>query len=69
MEDRLKSTRNDDLFMAVLELKTVDECYRFFEDLCTVSEIKSMSQRLEVAKKLTEGDSYSDIARVTGAST
>jgi len=69
LEDRLKTERNDDLFKAILELRDVDECYRFFEDLCTVAEIKSMSQRLEVAKKLTDGESYSDIAKVTGAST
>lgn len=69
MADRLKTARNDELFKAVLELRTVDECYRFFEDLCTVAEIKSMSQRWEVAKKLTDGDSYADIAKITGAST
>ena len=69
MADRLKSKQNDELFRAVLELKTLDECYQFFEDLCTVSEIKSMSQRLAVAKQLRQGRSYAEIAAATGAST
>lgn len=59
----------DNLFKAILELKTVDECYSFFEDLCTISELKSMSQRMEVALMLADKRIYTDIAKETGAST
>lgn len=58
-----------DLFSAVLKLKTQEECRRFFSDLCTVKEIKEISQRFEVARLLAEGNVYSDIAEKTGAST
>ena len=61
--------RIDTLFKAVLELKTVDECRRFFTDLCTISELKSMSQRMEVALMLKDKNIYTDIAAKTGAST
>ena len=50
-------------------LETVEECYNFFEDICTVSEIKAMAQRLEVAKMLKAGHTYAEIAEKTGAST
>ena len=53
----------------MLTLKTREECYGFFEDICTVSELKSLAQRLEVAKKLDEGAGYAEIAESTGAST
>ena len=56
-------------FEAVLTLKTVDECYAFFEDVCTINELLSISQRLEVAHMLTEHKTYLDIAEKTGAST
>ena len=56
-------------FKAVLTLKTVDECYAFFEDVCTINELLSISQRLEVAHMLTESRTYLDIAEKTGAST
>lgn len=59
----------DNLFKAILELRTVDECYSFFEDLCTISELKSMSQRMEVALMLADKRIYTDIAKETGAST
>ena len=65
----LKNEYTDILVKAVLQLKTVDECYSFFEDLCTIAEIKSMSQRMEVALMLAEKRVYSDIAAETGAST
>ncbi len=58
-----------ELFEAVLTLKTVEECESFFSDLCTVKEIKETSQRFEVAKLLSMGYVYSDIAEKTGAST
>ena len=57
------------LFSAILQLKTVDECRLFFEDLCTIPELKSMSQRMEVAKMLSKKLVYTDIAEKTGAST
>lgn len=59
----------DHLFEAVLQLKDKEECYRFFEDVCTVNEILSLSQRFEVAKMLTENKTYLEIAEQTGAST
>ena len=59
----------DTLFRAVLKLKDVDECYLFFEDLCTIKEIQDISQRLEVAKMLSQGISYTTICKETGAST
>ena len=59
----------DTLFSAVLQLKTKDECRRFFTDLCTISELKSMSQRIEVALMLSKKLVYTDIAAQTGAST
>ncbi len=57
------------LFKAVLELEDIEECYDFFEDLCTVQELKSLSQRLVVAKMLSEKCVYTDIVNETGAST
>lgn len=68
-ESKLKSPAVDQLFAAVLKLKDIDECYRFFEDICTINEIKSLAQRLEVAKMLRAGETYSEIAEATGAST
>ena len=69
MTDKLKGSEVDDLFQAILTLKTVDECYALFEDLCTVKELKSMSQRFAVAKMLKCKCVYSDIVDQTGAST
>lgn len=57
------------LYDAILELKDKDECRKFFEDLCTVNELKSISQRVVVAKMLTDKCVYSDIVAATGAST
>lgn len=65
----IKNDMTDRLFEAILTLKSVDECYKFFEDVCTVKEIKAISQRLEVAKMLTEKQLYSKIVSETGAST
>ena len=59
----------DQLFQAILTLRTLDECYTFFEDACTINEILSLSQRFEVAKMLTENKTYLEIAEQTGAST
>ena len=69
MNSKLKDKNLDDLFEAVLCLETVDECYNFFEDLCTILELKALSQRLQVAKMLSEHKVYSDIVSETGAST
>lgn len=57
------------LFEAVLQLENVEECYQFFEDMCTINELLSLSQRFEVAKMLTENKTYLEIAEQTGAST
>ncbi len=67
--DKLRNSNMDFLFDCVLSLKTVDECYDFFEDLCTVTELQSISQRIVVAKMLSEKRVYSDIVKETGAST
>ena len=69
MNIKLISKEKDELFKAILQLTTVEECYDFFEDLCTIRELESMAQRLHVAKLLTEGRVYSDIVDITGAST
>lgn len=69
MKPVLKDQQLDDLFEAILSLETKEECYSFFEDLCTVLELKSISQRFEVAKMLTNHYVYSDIVAETGAST
>lgn len=69
MNQKLRDDRMDDLFSAILSLKTLEECYSFFEDLCTVSELKAMEQRWQVARMLDEGVVYSEIAARTGAST
>ncbi len=69
MNTKLKDMNVEFLFKAVLSLKTMEECYNFFDDLCTVPELKALSQRLEVAKMLSEGRVYSDIVAKTGAST
>lgn len=69
MNDKLKEMNVEFLFKAILTLETMEECYKFFEDLCTVPELKAMSQRIQVAKMLSEDRVYSDIVSETGAST
>lgn len=69
MSDRIKDKNVDFMFEAILSLQTMEECYAFFEDLCTVPEIKAMSQRIVVAKMLRDKKVYSDIVAETGAST
>ena len=69
MASKIKDEKLDFLFEAILTLETVEDCYSFFEDLCTVTELKSMSQRIVVAKMLSDGRVYSDIVKETGAST
>lgn len=69
MNPKLRDENLDFLFKGILELKSIEECYDFFEDLCTVAEIKAMSQRAVVAKMLRDKHVYSDIVARTGAST
>ena len=60
--------KNERLYRAILALETEEECYAFFQDLCTIAELRSMEQRYEVATLLSEGMVYSDILERTGAS-
>ena len=63
-----KKPRNENMYKAILSLKTVDECMRFFDDLCTVSELLAMEQRYQVASCLDDGMIYNEILAETGAS-
>ena len=69
MNSKLKDNMTDCLFEAILKLENIEECYAFFEDICTINEIKSLAQRLEVAKMLEEKRTYTEIQQITGAST
>ena len=69
MNKKIKTEAVDHLFDAVLVLENKEECYTFFEDLCTVNELLSLSQRFEVATMLRAGKTYMEIAEKTGAST
>ena len=69
MSKKIRTEAVDNLFEAILNLKNKEECYLFFEDVCTVNELLSLSQRFEVAKMLREQRTYLDIAEKTGAST
>lgn len=66
---RLQSRDLDALFDAILSLKNRTECYRFFEDVCTIPELKSMAQRFDVAGMLDQGVTYQEISQQLGAST
>ena len=66
---KIKSKQTDGLFEAILQLKDLEECYRFFDDICTVKEIQAIPQRLEVVKLLVENKTYHEIEDETGAST
>lgn len=68
MNKKLKREAVDRLFEAILALKTQEECYAFFEDVCTANELLSLSQRYEVARMLREKRTYLDITEATGAS-
>ncbi|WHH61385.1 YerC/YecD family TrpR-related protein [Petroclostridium sp. X23] len=69
MNEKIRDQHTDELLDAILSLNTMDECYNFFEDLCTIAEIKAMAQRFQVAKMLNEHHVYTDIVTKTGAST
>ena len=67
--EKLHTKDVDELFKAILSLKNIDECYLFFEDICTVKEVLDIAQRLRAAKMLSEGVGYNEISRATGMST
>ena len=67
-QSKMKSEETDHLFKAILSLKTEEECYRFFDDLCTFSEIEAMSQRFEVASLLADGKTFTQISQKIGVS-
>ena len=69
MNKKIKTEAVDFLFEAILSLENKEECYTFFEDVCTINELLSLSQRFEVAKMLREPKTYLEIAEKTGAST
>ena len=69
MNKKIRTEAVDSLFEAILTLENKEECYSFFEDLCTVNELLSLSQRFEVATMLRRHDTYLKIAEKTGAST
>ena len=69
MNNRLKDESLEELFEAILTLENKEECYQFFEDVCTIKELTAIAQRVEVAKMLREERTYLDIAKETGAST
>ena len=67
-EPKVKNEQTELLMEAMLQLTSPEDAYRFFEDLCTIAEVKSMAQRIEVARLLRKGVTYQEIARETGAS-
>ena len=69
MNKKIRTPAVETLFEAIIQLKTVDECFDFFEDLATINEILSLSQRFEVARRLRQHKTYLEIAEKTGAST
>ncbi len=69
MNNKIADKNVDFLFKAILALETTEECYDFFEDLCTVQELKTLAQRIAVAKMLSQKCVYTDIVSETGAST
>lgn len=69
MASKIHDHLTEQLFEAILSLKDKEQCYNFFEDICTISELKALAQRLEVARMLDEGSIYEEIVSKTGAST
>ena len=65
---KLKNPETDELFRAILSLGSVEECYLFFEDLCTIKELQAMTQRLQVARQLRSGRNYLEVCADTGVS-
>lgn len=68
-QPKIQSEEMDALFSAVLSLKSPEECYRFFQDLCSINELTSFAQRFQVAALLSKGQTYHEIERLTGCST
>ncbi|HIS99021.1 MAG TPA: hypothetical protein IAA59_02190 [Candidatus Faecaligallichristensenella faecipullorum] len=68
-ESKIKDEHTELLVKAILELKTPEECYRLFDDLCTIREIQDLAQRMEVAQMLRKKTTYNEIAQKTGVST
>ena len=66
--EKLHTTDVDELFKAILSLESIDECYKFFEDACTIKEILDIAQRLKAAKMLKSGKNYLEVCSVTGMS-
>ena len=66
--ERIHSELSDKLFETILSLKTLDECYDFFEDICTIKELRDLALRLKVAEMLRDGKSYQEITKETGVS-
>jgi TrpR-related protein YerC/YecD len=64
-----RNKQTDELFRSILLLKSVDDCYNYFEDLCTIKEVQSFCQRLEIAKMIDKGSSYQNTIEKTGVST
>ncbi|HZK02260.1 MAG TPA: YerC/YecD family TrpR-related protein [Anaerovoracaceae bacterium] len=68
-ESKLKSKETDELFEGILLLETKEECYRFFDDVCTIKELQALAQRFQVANLLEKKRTYSEIEEITKAST
>ena len=68
MNKRIKKERYEEMYRAILQMHTVEECMKFFDDLCTVTELQAMEQRYQVASLLHQGKIYNDILAITGAS-
>lgn len=68
-ESKFKSAEIDEFFKAILALESEEDCYRFFEDVCTINELHAISQRLQVAKLLSQHKTYNEIEELTKAST
>lgn len=69
INEKLKDDLHDQLFNGILELRSIEDCYEFFEDLCTIQELRAITIRLEVARMLKAGVIYEEIVKETGAST
>ena len=69
MNSNLSRDTFDDLFSAIVSIDNLDDCYDFFDDLCTIQELKAIAQRFHVARMLRQKKVYSDIVKETGAST
>ncbi len=65
---KVQNEEMDNLFKAILKLENIEECYRFFDDLCTINELVAFGQRLSVAKMLNEKHTYQEIEKATGIS-